>query len=65
MKASFELIYGGLEFLVLTRETRIRTNQNESRAYTRLLSPLIAGSRGTLAPPQSARADGGYTLIIL
>jgi len=31
MKASFELIYGGLEFLVLTRKTRIHANQNESR----------------------------------
>ncbi|MBE6506375.1 MAG: hypothetical protein E7Z72_00405 [Methanocorpusculum parvum] len=33
-------------------------HQNESRAYTRLLFRLIAGSRGTLTPSQSARAEG-------
>ena len=39
-----------------TRGTRIHANQHESRAYSRLLFRLIAGSRGTLAPSQSARA---------
>ena len=56
MKTSFELFNGVLGFTVLTRETRIHTNRNESRAYTRLLFRLIAGSRGTLAPSQSAQA---------
>ena len=55
MKTSFELFNGVLGFTVLTHETRIHTNRNESRAYTRLLFRLIAGSRGTLAPSQSAR----------
>ena len=40
-----------------TRGTRIHANQHESRAYSRLLIRLIAGSRGTLAPSQSARAE--------
>ena len=42
--------------LDFTRGTRIHANQHESRAYSRLLFRLIAGSRGTLAPSQSARA---------
>ena len=46
----------------LIRKTRIHTNQHESRAYTRLLFPLIAGSRGTLLPSQSARAVLFYPL---
>ena len=33
MKASFELIYGGLEFLVLTRETLTHLNHHPSRRY--------------------------------
>ena len=45
MKTSFELINGGLGFTALSHETRIHTNRNESRAYTRLLFRLIAGSR--------------------
>ena len=57
MKTSFELFNGVLGFTVLTHETRIHTNRNESRAYTRLLFRLIAGSRGTLTPSQSARAQ--------
>ena len=56
MKTSFELFNGVLGFTVLIHETRIHTNQNESRAYSRLLFPLIAENRGTLAPSQSARA---------
>ena len=56
MKTSFELFNGVLGFTVLTHETRIHTNRNESRAYTRLLFRLIARSRGTLAPSQSAQA---------
>ena len=35
--------------LDFTRGTRIHANQHESRAYSRLLFRLIAGSRGTLA----------------
>ena len=58
MKTSFELINDGLGVTVLTHETRIHTNRNESCAYTRLLFWIIAGSRGTLAPSQSARAKG-------
>ena len=42
--------------LDFTRGTRIHANQHESRAYSRLLFRLIAGSRGTLAPSQAARA---------
>jgi len=42
--------------LGVTRGTRIHANRHESRAYTRLLFRLIAGSRGTLTPSQSARA---------
>ena len=45
---------------VLNHGTRIHTNQDESRAYTRLMSPLIAVSRGTLMPSQSARAFWAY-----
>ena len=42
---------------IRNNQTRIHTNQKESRAYTRLLFRLIAGSRGTLTPSQSARAQ--------
>ena len=42
--------------LSLTYGTRIHTNQHESRAYTRLLFRLIAGSRGTLMPSHALRA---------
>jgi hypothetical protein len=47
-------------YLSIIYGTRIHTNQHESRAYTRLLFRLIAGSRGTLSPSQSARAFWAY-----
>ena len=41
--------------------TRIHANQNKSHAYSRLLSPLIAGSRGTLAPSHVLRTCEGVS----
>ena len=60
MKTSFELINDGLGVTVLTHETRIHTNRNESRPLRRQFSSAYRGTAArSLAPSQSARAKGG------
>ena len=59
MKTSFELINDGLGVTVLTHETRIHTNRNESRPLRRQFSSAYRGTAArSLAPSQSARAKG-------
>ena len=59
MKTSFELINDGLGVTVLTHETRIHTNRNESRPLRRQFSSAYRGTAArSLTPSQSARAKG-------